>query len=234
MKHNVYKLYCSVLFIVGFIVLLPLNAFSLRGEDDYLDIKEGKMTVKYDFEIDGLYFVIVDDTDKQVEVYSYTEYEALYGCGPIAIRKDGDELKSRWINSEGTLVLPERISHDGVEYTLVEIGNTSFQDRKEIKGVRLPSTIRSISSYAFDGCSNLVSMALPENIETLGPEFIAGTSISEIIVPAGIEWICPRAFGRSGIEKLVLNSDFPILNEPGMFKGCKHLKEFKIPASTKK
>ena len=59
-----------------------------------------------------------------------------------------------------SVIIPEvAIDNDGTEYTVV--GFTGLNERKNLKTVKLPSSITEVPYKAFNGCSGLTSIELP-------------------------------------------------------------------------
>ena len=50
----------------------------------------------------------------------------------------------------------------------------------------LSDSITTIGSYAFSGCSALESIKLPSKLKTLGYDFISGTLVTTLTIPAGL------------------------------------------------
>lgn len=63
-------------------------------------------------------------------------------------------------NVTGDIVIPEKITVDGVEYSVTSIASSAFQDCKALTSVTMPS-VTSIGGQAFLYCSNLTSVAMP-------------------------------------------------------------------------
>ena len=83
-----------------------------------------------DFEADGLYYVVTSSDAKTVEV---TRREQAYS---------------------GDIVIPEEVTYDEVTYRVTSIGNQAFAG-SDISSLVLPSSIQSISDWAFSQCYNL-------------------------------------------------------------------------------
>ena len=88
---------------------------------------------------------------------------------------------TKYIGSSSVVSIPSSIGG----YTVTGIGYKSFQDKK-ITEVSIPDTVTWIDDYAFDGCSSLSSLTLPQNVISLGGKIISGTAISSIIVPKSV------------------------------------------------
>ena len=68
-------------------------------------------------------------------------------------------------NATGDIVIPEKITVDGVEYSVTSIGYGAFEDCKALTSVAMPS-VTSIERISFSGCSNLTSVSMPS------PDFV--------------------------------------------------------------
>ena len=61
---------------------------------------------------------------------------------------------------------------------------------------RLPSSIKKIEQDAFNGCKNLQTIILPEELESIRDRWFENTSIKEIIIPKNVKTIGNYAFSR--------------------------------------
>jgi Leucine-rich repeat (LRR) protein len=59
---------------------------------------------------------------------------------------------------------------------------------------RVPATVTSIDAYAFENCSNLTSIVLPEGLKKVGDKCFADTSIVNLHIPASLKSIGWVAF----------------------------------------
>ena len=57
-------------------------------------------------------------------------------------------------SAQGSLTIPETVSHEGVTYTVTEIGERAFQNCESLSGdLVIPNTVRRIETEAFECCS---------------------------------------------------------------------------------
>ena len=120
--------------------------------ENYLAEIEGETS---DSGSEGLVYVITDTTAKTV---------AVYGSRGNAEYTD----TSAKVTTTGSIEIPSKVTIDGVEYTVTEIGENAFystQGGTDITSVRYPNSITKIGANAFKGCTNLVSIG---NIGVLG------------------------------------------------------------------
>ena len=60
-----------------------------------------------------------------------------------------------YTGSDSAFVIPEKITHNGIEYTVTKIGDAAFSNCTNLTSISIPSTIEVIGWAAFSGCSNL-------------------------------------------------------------------------------
>ena len=64
----------------------------------------------------------------------------------------------------GDFVVPSSTSNNSMTYTVTRIGALAFEKCSSLTSVTIPNSVSTIGSYAFEGCSNLVSVSMPNNI----------------------------------------------------------------------
>lgn len=64
--------------------------------------------------------------------------------------------------------IPEKVTYNNKQYTVVAIGTNAFYILKNLQKVTLPNTIKEIGSAAFSGDDKLEEINLPEGLETIG------------------------------------------------------------------
>ena len=74
------------------------------------------------------------------------------------------------------------VNNNEVTITDCDPGVTSVTIPAQINGMN----VVAIGNYAFDGCSNLTNLTIPEGVESLGHYLIRGTAISSITVPSTV------------------------------------------------
>ena len=111
----------------------------------------------------------------------------------------------------GDIDIPSSVEHEGVKYTVSGISNWAFENCSEITSISMPQSIVEIGESAFAGCSQLTSLSFPDSINYLEACVCYGCEkLCNLHLPSGIQVI-----GRSA------------------FNGCKSLEEFVIPDSVK-
>ena len=86
----------------------------------------------YDFQEDDLRYTIISANPPEVSVSGH----------------------ANGTSAQGSLTIPETVSHEGVTYTVTEIGERAFQNCESLSGdLVIPNTVRRIETEAFECCS---------------------------------------------------------------------------------
>lgn len=57
-------------------------------------------------------------------------------------------------NNSGTIVIPETITHEGVEYNVTKICSWAFSSCSDVNNVTIPKTIKAIGEVPFLGSAD--------------------------------------------------------------------------------
>lgn len=95
----------------------------------------------------------------------------------------------------GEVELAPRISHEGEEYTLVEIGDSAFRNNMDITGVIIPETVEVIGVWAFESCKALSSVIIPDGVTTIKQRaFETCDALERVSIPASVTALENNAF----------------------------------------
>ena len=88
-------------------------------------------------------------------------------------------------------------------------------------------SVVSIGQRAFDGCSNLSSIIIPDNIKEVEQyAFIGCSSAKKISVGNGVSIIYSGTFsGCTNVDTIEIGTGISIIYDSGGFDGCKHVKK---------
>ena len=131
----------------------------------------------YDIEMNGVYYCITDATAKTLEV-TYVE--------------DGEGNADFYY---GSVIIPKRISKNGITYTVTSIGGHAFENCSGLTSLTIPDGVTSIGNWTFSGCSGLTSLTIPEGVTIIGSSAFEGcSSLTNITIPNSVTSIGSYAF----------------------------------------
>ena len=108
-------------------------------------------TLAYDFTVGGIYYNILSNKKHTVSV-TYKDP-----------RTDQMITKSAY---SGKVVIPNTVTHNGVKYTVTEIGTKAFRFANNMSSVTLPNTIKTIRAFAVN-MTGIVSINIPASVSKI-------------------------------------------------------------------
>lgn len=137
----------------------------------------------YDFEVDGIYYNIISESNLTVEV-TYPSREI--GMG-------GYHYKCYY---SGDISIPNNVTYNNAIYTVIRIGSYAFATDNtssyevyftRLKSIKLPSTLTSIGELAFWTCRALTVVSIPETVTIIENNAFAGcNSVGTFFVQSSI------------------------------------------------
>ncbi len=102
----------------------------------------------------------------------------------------------------------------------------------DITSFQIHTNTRFIHSYAFDGCTSLRSITIPDSVESIGSSaFSHCTSLESITIPDKVTSIGDYAFdGCKSLETITIPNSVTSIGDDA-FRGCTSLKSITIPDS---
>ncbi len=108
----------------------------------FLMLLTSMTALAYNFKSDGLYYNILSETDRTVEVTYY--------------RNDG--YGSYYNDAYGDIEIPSKLIYDRKTYKVTSIGKYAFYKCSGLTSVTIPNSVTSIGDQAFCNCSELTSI----------------------------------------------------------------------------
>ena len=105
----------------------------------------------YDFEVNGIYYNILSETDRSVSVVS--------------------QSNSKY---SGDIIIPESVFFEGVTYTVDAIGGYAFEFCDNMTSVTIPGSLKSIGYHAFCYCTGLTTFTIPSSVTSIGGDAFVG------------------------------------------------------------
>ncbi|WP_303017380.1 leucine-rich repeat domain-containing protein [Muribaculum intestinale] len=196
----------------------------------------------YNFKSDGLYYNILSETDRTVEVTYY--------------RNDG--YGSYYNDAYGDIEIPSKLIYDRKTYKVTSIGNSAFSNCSGLisiivdesnpsfssiegilynndattliycpitkKTVTIPNSVTSIGQRVFENCSGLTSVTIGNSVTSIGYYAFSGCyGLTSVTIPNSVTSIRERAFsGCSGLTSVTIPNSVTSIGERA-FSGCSGL-----------
>ena len=95
----------------------------------------------------------------------------------------------------GALVIPDSITHNGINYPVTTIGYAAFRYCSGLTSVSLPSTVTLIGSDAFSNCTGLTTINIPDSVTSIEDDaFEYCSNLQSIVIPDAVTHIGIEAF----------------------------------------
>ena len=177
-------------------------------------------TSAYDFEANGMFYNILSQDDKTVEVtYRDTEYDSY----------------------SGDVAIPEQVTYNNETYRVTTIGHFAFNSCSELTSIAIPSSITLIDKFAFLGCEGLTAVYIDDlsawmNIDIITSEFYSfsplyyaynlyldGELVTDLVIPDGTTEIKDYVFEGGRCFKSVTIPNSVTFIGKRAFSGCTDL-----------
>ena len=112
------------------------------------------------------------------------------------------------------------------------ISSGAFEGCSGLTSITIPNSVTSIEGGAFSGCSGLTSITIPDGVTSIGHEAFRGcSSLTSITIPNSVTSIEGGAFiGCSGLTSITIPNSVTSIESQAFF-GCSGLTSITIPNS---
>ena len=133
---------------------------------------------------------------------------------------------------ESKFANPESKYYKTVEEGITNLAAGVFTNNKNLRSVKLPSTLKKINKNAFSGCTSLESIVIPEGVtEIEAGAFWECSNLETIYFPTTLTTFGEDVFDAcDGLKQVVIPNNVKVIS-PFLFFNCKYLKEISLPAS---
>lgn len=110
------------------------------------------------------------------------------------------------------------------------IGGYAFDSCTTLETVQLPDTLRSVDAFAFINCQALTSVTLPEGLTYIGEyAFHWCTALRQIVLPDTVTTVSGQAFSYcKSLQSAKLSASMTQISN-GLFRGCTSLESVTLP-----
>ena len=156
--------------------------------------------------------LVVPDGTEAIEKFQHAEKD----CERVFVPRSVAEIRSGAFY--GCENLTEVVFEEGSR--LVTIGDSAFQNCRNLARVNFPDRLRSIGQCAFRACEGLASVRLPDSLELIGVFCFAGSGLEQLVLPAGVREVGASAFQGCGrLRSVQLNEGLERLGAKEVIEG---------------
>ena len=139
-------------------------------------------------------------------------------------------LKPSGVTYSGDINVPETVTYDNEEYTVVGIKESTFNASTGLTSIKLPSTLRTIGNLAFYGCTNLEEIEIPGGVQAIPEGMMDGcTGVTKVTLNEGLKTIGPHAFyNNKALVDITLPSTLTSIGTHAFYQ-CQSIKTMIIP-----
>ena len=121
----------------------------------------------------------------------------------------------------GNIIIPEKVTYDGTEYSVTSIGEAAFYASRYITSVTIPNSVTSIGRVAFGECIGLTSVTIPNSVTSIDNfAFSYCTGLTSIIIPNSVTSIGQGTFSRcTGLTSVTISNSMKSIGACA-FQGC--------------
>lgn len=140
---------------------------------------------------------------------------------------DGTSIVSNYYS--GDITIPEEIEYEGKKYTITSVGEEAFNGCTELLSISMPNTVINIGEKAFQDCRSLKTIDIPKGIEIIKDETFAGMiGITSIVIPESVVRINKYAFMFcSNLKNVYIDGLIQQIGDDAFF-GCDNIENVYI------
>jgi len=174
-------------------------------------LSAGITAFAYDFEVDDIYYNILSEEERTVEVTRYNNWSPSYS---------------------GDIIIPERIIYNSTTYKVVSIGDNAFENCGGLTSVTIGNNVTTIGNSAFLNCDGLTSVTIGNSVTTIGEDaFKYCDGLTSVTIGNSVTTIGWDAFSNcTGLTTVTIPNSVTTIGW-GAFSNCTGLTTVTIPNS---
>lgn len=115
----------------------------------------------------------------------------------VSVTFKGSSYDSYSNEYSGAVTIPATVTYSGKTYSVTSIGDSAFDGCSGLTSVKIPNSVKSIGKYAFYGCSGLTSVEIPNSVTSIGEgTFWYCSGLTSVVIPNSVTSIGNSAFSK--------------------------------------
>ena len=165
------------------------------------------LAIAYDCQVDSIYYNLIPKGNVAEVTFGDTKYS-------------------------GSVIIPEKFTYEGVEYSVTSIGEGAFNGCSVLTSVTIGNSVTSIGVSAFYGCRGLTSVTIPNSVTSIGDSAFYGCrGLTSVTIPNSVTYIGYEAFHSCiGLTSVNISNSVTSIGDSA-FYGCIGLTSVTIPNS---
>ena len=82
---------------------------------------------------------------------------------------------------KGAIVIPEKVSYSGMNYSVTSIGDYAFENCIELTSISIPNSLTSIGQCAFVNCI-IKSLTIPHSVTSVGVNAFFNSGLIDVTI----------------------------------------------------
>ena len=169
----------------------------------------------------------VKNADGKTIYYTY-----MNNTTELAVSYRGSSYSSYSNEYSGVVNIPESVTYNGTTYPVTSIGNYAFDGCTGLTSVTIPNSVTSIGDFAFYVCSGLTSVTIGNSVKSIGYHAFDGCKkLTSVTIPNSVTSIGDFAFYVcSGLTSVTIGNSVKSIGDYAFYK-CSSLTSLTIPNS---
>ena len=144
----------------------------------------------------------------------------------------GDDPYWYYNEYSGSVVIPSSVTYNGTTYSVTSIGDYAFEGCSSLTSITIPESVTSIGESAFGLCESLTSITIPNSVTSIEMwTFLACSSLTSVTIGNSVEDIGYQAFAScSSLTSITIPNSVTSIGV-GAFLDCSSLTSITIPNS---